>query len=49
MLVLDTDHVVEYQKGTSPESHRLKGRLDASVEPVATTIITVAFLSSPKD
>jgi|GEM_PF-7129101 len=22
MLVLDTDHLVEYQKGTSPESRR---------------------------
>jgi tRNA(fMet)-specific endonuclease VapC len=41
MLVLDTDHVVEYQKGTSPESRRLRERLDGSVEPFATTIITV--------
>jgi tRNA(fMet)-specific endonuclease VapC len=41
MLVLDTDHVVEYQKGTSPESRRLRERLDGSTEPFATTIISV--------
>jgi tRNA(fMet)-specific endonuclease VapC len=41
MLVLDTDHVVEYQRGTSPESRRLKERLDAAAEPYGTTIITV--------
>jgi hypothetical protein len=26
MLVLDTDHLVEYQRGTSAESRRLKDR-----------------------
>jgi hypothetical protein len=26
MLVLDTDHLVEYQKGTSAESRRLVNR-----------------------
>ncbi len=41
MWVLDTDHLTEYQKGTSPEAYRLKQRLDESVEPYATTIITV--------
>ena len=41
MLVLDTDHLSEYQKGTSPEAHRLKQRLDDSAESYATTIITV--------
>ena len=41
MLVLDTDHLVEYQRGTSAESHRLKERLDAAPEPYGTTIITV--------
>jgi tRNA(fMet)-specific endonuclease VapC len=41
MLVLDTDHLTEYQKGTSPEAHRLKQRLDDSAESYATTIITV--------
>ncbi|MFH1919162.1 MAG: type II toxin-antitoxin system VapC family toxin [Planctomycetota bacterium] len=41
MLVLDTDHLVEYQKGTSAESRRLKERLDRAAEPYGTTIITV--------
>jgi tRNA(fMet)-specific endonuclease VapC len=41
MLVLDTDHLTEYQKGTSPEAYRLKQRLDDSAESYATTIITV--------
>jgi tRNA(fMet)-specific endonuclease VapC len=41
MLVLDTDHLTEYQKGTSAEAHRLKARLDGATEPYATTIISV--------
>jgi tRNA(fMet)-specific endonuclease VapC len=41
MLILDTDHLTEYQRGTSPEAHRLKDRLDRATEPYATTIITV--------
>jgi len=41
MLVLDTDHLTEYQKGTSAEAHRLKVRLHAAAEPYATTIISV--------
>lgn len=41
MLVLDTDHVVEYQKGTSVQSRRLKERLVGSEETFGTTIITV--------
>jgi tRNA(fMet)-specific endonuclease VapC len=41
MFVLDTDHLTEYQKGTSPEAKRLKMRLDRATEPYATTIITV--------
>jgi tRNA(fMet)-specific endonuclease VapC len=41
MLVLDTDHLAEYQKGTSAEARRLKERLDQATEPYATTIITV--------
>jgi tRNA(fMet)-specific endonuclease VapC len=41
MLVLDTDHLVEYQRGTSAESHRLKERLDGAAEPFGTTIISV--------
>ncbi len=32
MLILDTDHLVEYQKGTSAESRRLKQRLDEAGE-----------------
>jgi tRNA(fMet)-specific endonuclease VapC len=41
MLVLDTDHLTEYQKGTSAEAQRLKDRLSRAAEPFATTIITV--------
>lgn len=41
MYVLDTDHLGEYQKGTSPAAQRLIRRLDTVTEPVATTIITV--------
>jgi tRNA(fMet)-specific endonuclease VapC len=41
MLVLDTDHLTEYQRGTSAEARRLKGRLDRATEPYATTIVTV--------
>lgn len=41
MLVLDTDHLTEYQKGTSAEALRLRERLNKSAEPYATTILTV--------
>ncbi|MDY0167374.1 MAG: type II toxin-antitoxin system VapC family toxin [Thermoguttaceae bacterium] len=41
MLLLDTDHLVEYQKGTSPDSRRLKERLDSAAESYGTTIVTV--------
>jgi tRNA(fMet)-specific endonuclease VapC len=41
MLVLDTDHLTEYQRGTSAEARRLKERLDHATEPYATTIVTV--------
>lgn len=41
MLVLDSDHLSEYQRGTSAAAHRLKQRLDVAVEPYGTTIITV--------
>jgi tRNA(fMet)-specific endonuclease VapC len=41
MLVLDTDHLTEYQRGTSSEARRLKERLDRATEPYATTIVTV--------
>lgn len=41
MLFLDTDHLVEFQRGTSGESRRLKERLDHSTDLFSTTIITV--------
>jgi len=41
MLILDTDHLVEYQKGTSAEAYRLKERLDLASEPYGTTIVSV--------
>jgi tRNA(fMet)-specific endonuclease VapC len=41
MLVLDTDHLTEYQKGTSAESRRLIQRLERAAESYATTIVTV--------
>jgi tRNA(fMet)-specific endonuclease VapC len=41
MLILDTDHLVEFQKGTSPEAQRLKQKLDETTEPFGTTIISV--------
>ena len=41
MLILDTDHLTEYQRGTSAEALRLKERLDRAGEPFGTTIITV--------
>jgi tRNA(fMet)-specific endonuclease VapC len=41
MLILDTDHLTEYQKGTSAEAQRLKQRLEEAEEPFGTTIITV--------
>jgi tRNA(fMet)-specific endonuclease VapC len=40
MLVLDTDHLTEYQKGTAA-GLQLKHRLEQTFEPYATTIITV--------
>ena len=41
MLVLDTDHVTEYQKGTPPKAERLKRRLYETTESYATTIVTI--------
>ena len=41
MLVLDTDHVTEFQRGRSVAAQRLKQRLDSATEPFSTTIITV--------
>lgn len=41
MLILDSDHFIEFQKGTSPEAVRLKQRLDDTNQPFAVAIITV--------
>jgi tRNA(fMet)-specific endonuclease VapC len=41
VLILDTDHLTEFQKGTSAESLRLKSRLAQSNELFGTSIITV--------
>jgi hypothetical protein len=41
VLILDTDHLAEYQKGTSAEARRLKERLEQADESFGTTIITV--------
>jgi tRNA(fMet)-specific endonuclease VapC len=41
MLILDTDHLSEYQKGVSSGAKRLKARLDAANEPYGTTVVTV--------
>jgi len=41
MLVIDTDHLTEFQKGTSSEARRFKQRLEESGEIYSTTIITV--------
>ena len=41
MLVLDTDHLGEFQKGTSLAAQRLKRRLDDATVPVATTVVSV--------
>ncbi len=41
LVVLDTDHLTECQRGVSPESRHLKDRLDHTTEPYATSIVTV--------
>jgi tRNA(fMet)-specific endonuclease VapC len=41
MLILDTDHLVEYQKGTSPAALRLRDKLQQANESFSTSIITV--------
>lgn len=40
MIVLDTDHFVELNKGTSSAAIQLRSRLDTADEQVAVTIIT---------
>jgi tRNA(fMet)-specific endonuclease VapC len=41
MIVLDTDHLGEFEKGTSSAAKQLKDRLHARDETVATTIISL--------
>jgi len=41
MLILDTDHLTEFQKGTSAEAIRLNDRLIGSGDSFCTTIIFV--------
>ena len=41
MIILDTDHMVEFLKGTSPQSMRLRSKLKQSSDDRATTIITL--------
>ena len=44
MIVLDTDHLSEFQKGTSSAAKQLKDRLEQCDEPIATTIISAEEL-----
>lgn len=41
MIVLDTDHLGEFQKSTSSAGKQLRDRLQNCGQPVATTIISV--------
>ncbi len=41
MLILDTDHVSEFQRGTSREAERLNLRLSSATDSIATTIISI--------
>ena len=43
MIILDTDHLSEFQKGTS-SGRQLKDRLERCGEPIATTIISAEEL-----
>ena len=44
MIVLDTDHLSEFQKGTSSAAKQLRDRLERCGEPVAITIISAEEL-----
>lgn len=44
MIVLDSDHLSEFQKGSTAAARRLRDRLDASAETVATTIVSTEEL-----
>jgi tRNA(fMet)-specific endonuclease VapC len=41
VLILDTDHLAEYQKGATVEAVALKRKLNETGKPYGTTIITV--------
>jgi tRNA(fMet)-specific endonuclease VapC len=41
MLILDTDHLSEFQRGTTAEALRLQQRLAGATEPYGVTIISV--------
>ena len=45
MIVLDTDHMVEFVKGTSPDALRLQARLENCGEDFSTTIVTAEELT----
>jgi tRNA(fMet)-specific endonuclease VapC len=45
VIVLDTDHMVEFVKGTSQESLRLQARLENCAEDFSTTIVTAEELT----
>lgn len=47
MLILDTDHLAEYQKGTSAEAQRLKQRLDEAGDEVRVSQ-DVTLLQAPR-
>jgi tRNA(fMet)-specific endonuclease VapC len=41
MIVLDTDHLTEFQRGTSAQAQNLRKRIDQSGEDPTTTIVNV--------
>jgi predicted nucleic acid-binding protein len=41
MIVLDTDHLSQFQRGQSAAAHQLKSRLLAANDEVATTIVCI--------
>ena len=44
MIVLDTDHLSEFQKGKSSAAKQFKDRLAHCAEPIATTIVSAEEL-----
>jgi predicted nucleic acid-binding protein len=41
MIILDTDHLIEFEKGSSDAAARLQSRLLANGDEIATTIVSV--------